>query len=404
MRPQHVVRAPVPALLTVALLLCGAESSPVATATGGLTTAENLDAFSGISMPANATEIFAPESGFRVAGWNSWGGPNKLVEVAADGTEVKAGQVIARFDFQGKDALSHVQERLANAEAKATQRRLELQRTVDSLELDKKKKEIEAKLAQINVDKERALSKRQAEIYKIARQIADFEVAAIDARIASAKRESEAENAHQDLVIARAKAMMDTYKFYEKRTVITAPHDGIVRHAFNAQERRKIQKGDSIQSGVRVMSVAKDASLLARFYVPEHRMREIKEGTEVIVTTAGSGSAKEHRAIVKQIEYFPQELGFLLENNTLPNAREKAFAVRAEFTEPPEGLAAGTELLVKVASVARPSAAAASAAEQSRAQRPAQPPAAEQPRAQPPAAEQPRAQRPAQQSAAGGAP
>lgn len=327
-------------VVPVALVLCAAEDrdapAPVP-----------ADAFTGVSIAGNATDVFAPESGFRIAGWSSWGGPAKLLELAADGTAVSQGDVVARFDFQGKDAQSHVQERMANAEAKSSQRRLETKRAVDSLQLDKQKKEIEARLAQIDVDKERAVSRRQADVYRIARAIADFEVQAVGARIEAAQREDVAENEHQDLLVARAKATMEHYKFYERRAIVIAPHDGVVRHAFNAQERRKVQKGDAVQSGMRVLSVAKDARLAARFYVPEHRVREVEVGTEVIVTTAGSGSAQEHRARVVQIDYFPQELGFLLENGSLPNAREKAFAVRADFVDTPSALGAGTELLVR---------------------------------------------------------
>ncbi|HEY4224037.1 MAG TPA: hypothetical protein VGO62_21925, partial [Myxococcota bacterium] len=159
------------------------------------------DSFSGISVPAHATDMFGPEAGFRISGWNSSSGSNKLVELVADGTAVKKGDVIARFDFQAKDALSWINEKLAAAQATSAQRRIETQQVVDGLRADKKKREIDAQLAQINVDKERALSQRQADGYRISRAIADFEVSAVALRIASAEKENEAENAYQDLLV-----------------------------------------------------------------------------------------------------------------------------------------------------------------------------------------------------------
>ena len=318
------------------------------------------DAFTGLSYALHATDIYGPESGFRIAGWSSWGGGSKLIDLVADGTEVKAGQDIARLDFQGKDALSNVTEKIAKAEARAAQARIASQQTLDALVLDKKAKEIEARLAQINVDRERAVSRRQGEMYRISRRIADFEVGAVTARIESADKENEAEKIYQDLVVARAKSELDRYSFYERRFVVKAPHDGIVRHAYNGNEHRKIQKGDSVGSGMNMMSLAKDAALGVRFFVPEHRAGEVPLGADVVVTTAGT--AAEHRAVVTHIDYFPQELGFLLDNDSLPNGREKAFAVTADFVDAPEGMTAGTELIVKARRSAAPSPAITAAA------------------------------------------
>ncbi len=322
------------------------------------------DAFTGISVAAHATDIYGPEAGFSISGWNSWWHASKLVELAPDGTAVKAGDVVARFDFRGKDALSWIQQRISSAEAKAASAKIDAQQTVDGLRLDEKKKEIEAQLARIDVEKERALSRRQAEIYRISKEIADFEVDAAKQRIASAERANEAEKAYQDLTVKRAHSDMDTYHFYEDRFVVHAPHDGVVRHAFNGRERRKVQKGDSIAGGTKVMSVAKDSALAVRFFVPEYRIHELSVGSAVVVTT--QGSREEHRATVSSIDYFPQEIGYLLENDDLPNAREKAFAVSADFDESPKALSAGTELVVRLPSSAAPQALPADAPGQPR--------------------------------------
>jgi hypothetical protein len=152
--------------------------------------------------------------------------------------------------------------------------------------------------------------------------------------------------AWRELGLTRTKDDLARYNFYEKRFTVRAPHDGVVRHAFNPRERRKVQKGDGISSGQKLMSVAKDARLAVRFFVPEHRVAMVKDGTELTVT--GAASAEELPAVVKAIDFFPQEIGFLLENEELPNGREKAFQVRGELLKPIEGVSAGTEIRVKV--------------------------------------------------------
>ncbi|MHB8872958.1 MAG: HlyD family secretion protein [Myxococcaceae bacterium] len=301
--------------------------------------------FTGFSVAANATDVYAPESNFRVMGWSSSSGQTKLMELAPDGQQVKAGQLIARFEFPGRDALRWINERIQRADAEAAQSKLAAEQALEALFIEKRRKELEARLAGINVEKERSVSKRQAELYKIVRKVADFEVEATTQRIASTQRSKAAETGYQDLTVKRAKANLARYAFYERRYQVNAPHDGVVRHAFNSNERRKAQKGDALQSGQKVMSVARDATLAVKFFVPEHRIGEIAEGAEV--TVSSPASAEELVAVVKSIDFFPQELGFLMENRNLPNGREKAFAVTATFAADPAGLSAGTELKVK---------------------------------------------------------
>ena len=321
-------------LAALALSLLCATEDPAAT-----------DLFSGFSVAANATDIYAPETGFRVGGWSSCCSPAKLLELTPDGQQVKAGQMVARFEFPGRDAQRWINERVAKVEADAAASHISTDQSVEALVIEKRRKELEARLAGINVEKERALSRRQADVYRIARKVADFEVEAVDQRLVATRRARNAENAFQDESVKKAQANQARYRFYERRYTVYAPHDGIVRHSFNPGEHRKTQKGDAMQAGQKVLAVAKDATLSARFFVPEHRIGEVSVGDEVIVTTPAS--AEEHKAVVKRIDFFPQELGFLMENSTLPNGREKAFSVLAEFVGTPAGLSAGAELRVK---------------------------------------------------------
>jgi hypothetical protein len=116
-------------------------------------------------------------------------------------------------------------------------------------------------------------------------RIADFEVEAVTARLAGARRSQAAELAYQDLNVKWVHEDLSRYRWYENAFQLKAPHDGVVRHAFNSRERRKLQKGDACSAGTKVVSLAKDDRLAARFFVPEHRLAEIALGDEVVVTS-----------------------------------------------------------------------------------------------------------------------
>lgn len=304
-----------------------------------------LEQYHGVSVPRNATDLLVPEASFRVGGWASSWGVLKVLELAKDGEPVREGQVIARFEFIGREALRMVEEDIQKAEAEAAQARITADQTLEGLQVEERRLALEARLAAVDIQKAPLVSKKQQALFDIRHRIAQFEADAARQKVWSATQARNAELAFQDQTVARAHQNMARYKFYEKRFALYAPHDGVVRHAFHAQERRKVQKADSIRPGQKLASVAKDDALSVRFYVPEHRVHELRKGMAVIATSA---SGEEVRAVVREIDFFPQELGFLMELPTLPNAREKAFAVLADFVEAPAGLTAGTELKVKV--------------------------------------------------------
>ena len=267
------------------------------------------------------------------------------MDLTADGKEVKKGEVIARFEFNGRDALRWIQERQQRAVADREQARISADQTLEALRVDERRRKLEAELAALDVQRERAISRRQADLYRIAEKIAHFEAEAVTQRLVSAQRARDADMAFHDQNVARMQGDLERYKVFEGRAQVVAPHDGVVRHAYNPRERRRVQKGDNIQAGQKLVSVAKDSALAVRFFVPEHRIAEIQRGGEVTVVSAASG--EEHTARIERVDFFPQELGFLRELPMLPNAREKAFAVVAELQGAQEGLSAGTEVRVK---------------------------------------------------------
>lgn len=314
------------------------EPAPVAAAAPEL--------FQGFVVAASATDLYAPEFVFRVLGWHSDWGSRKLLELAPDGQPVTKGDVLARFEFGAEDALRHVNERIQRAQSDEHQSRIDASQAIEALEMDYRRKQIDAKLATLNLERERALSRRQADGLRISHQVAEFDVGAAEQRLASARTARAAEHQHRERTLARANEGMERYQFFRGRFQLTAPHDGVVRHAFNGRERRKLQKGDNTQAGMKILSLAQDDLLAIRFFVPEARAARIAVGSKLAVVIPTS--AEELSAVVESVDFFPQEIGFLLENEGLANGREKAIQVRAALTSPSAGLAAGTEVRVKV--------------------------------------------------------
>ncbi len=300
--------------------------------------------FDGYIVPTNATIVRAPQNTFRINGWNSNSSWIKLQNLVEDGKEVKEGETIAWFEFDGKRALPQVQERIQRAEANREQSGLDVDQRIDEMRTSEMQKEIEAKSAELDTRKEGVVSARDLERFKIAQKQAEFEAQAQNKTLDAYRRSVRAEASYHEKNVARANADMDRYKIYEERFKVKAPHDGVVRHAFMKRRRRKVQKGDGMPSGRHFLSVARDDELSIEFYIPESRYPLTRTQKEWVVRSPSSGET--YPIVVTKVDEFPQELGFLKEDEGLPNAREKMYVLYAKFVEQPAELSAGLEVEV----------------------------------------------------------
>ncbi len=293
-----------------------------------------------------STTLRAPQNVFRVGGWHSTSSFTHLIDVAAEGQAVTKDEVVARFRFRHQRAKSWIDTKVRRADAAAEKRALQTAQRTQELLADQRTRAIFADRARINTLKAPAISKRQLRLYEIDHQIASFEIEAINLRITAYRREAAAVTAFHRQARSRARAEVARYHRYKERYVLRAPHAGVVRYAYNRRRRRKIRKGDGMKAGMAVLSIARDARIAVRFFVPEHRLSELHAGDPVDVLSLTGDTA--HAARVERIERFPQEIGFLREDSRLPNAREKAFVVRAEFERTATDLTAGNEVRVRV--------------------------------------------------------
>jgi hypothetical protein len=300
--------------------------------------------FDGLVIPTTATDLRAPPNTIRLRNSTMSSNWIKLTELPDDGTEVAKGDVVARFEFRGKTLWPRVRETIDRAKADKEKQSLDLQQQLREMQTELERRQLDASIAALDLQKERSVSARAMLLYKQAFDQAEFEAEALSQRIAVHRRRMTSDAAYREAELARANAEADRLTAYESAFVILAPHKGVLRHGRDRHQHRKIAKGDGMPSGYNFSSVALDASVSVEFFVPEQRIREVKIGQKIKVTSPVSDES--FLAEVRSIARFPQEMGFLRKNEDLANAREKAFVVRAEFVRFPENLTAGLEVKV----------------------------------------------------------
>ena len=100
-----------------------------------------------------------------------------------------------------------------------------------------------------------------------------------------------------------------------------------------------------MRPGTHVLSIAPNSALSVRVFVPEHQVARFKHDRTIIVEGL---DGTEIAGRVRHIDPIPQELGFLREDDELPNGREKVFSVLADFADDVEGLSAGNDVRVRL--------------------------------------------------------
>jgi multidrug efflux pump subunit AcrA (membrane-fusion protein) len=270
----------------------------------------------------------------------------KITELVDDGTAVKEGDVVARFDpVWLQRASQDMEEARKKAEAEAAQSAVALATELSDLQAKAAQKEVEAARAAKELEKKTVVSDNQ---YKLS--VIDSEIAAFEARAAARQVEALADKMRTENGFHSAN--VEARRYYEQRIAkiatrfeTRAPHNGVVRHLFLPREKRKVQKGDSPNSAMPFVAVARDEKLSVRFYVPERSLGDFLEGTHVLAVSRFAD--KPFPGVVRKLSSFPQELGLAKNNNDLPNAREIIYVAIADLEPQPEGLSAGLEVEVR---------------------------------------------------------
>lgn len=301
--------------------------------------------FYGKIVPRSATPLHAPPAVFRMKGWTSRSSWIKLENLEPDGTKIEKGKEVARFEFGSEDALPWIKQRIAETQADLKNTGARTRAETERLRGEAEKLRLAEIAAELDTGKAGLVSERDLSLLKLQHERALAEAKSGGTRAIAANAEAAAE-----LSLAQARASewsnaTDRYAMYERRVHVLAPHDGWVRYAYLNHSRRKVQKPDNMPSGTPFVYIARDQSLDVELYVPEQRIAAMSPGTKVKIRLPDDERRVE--ATIVKIDAFPQEIGYLRGDDELPDAREKAFSVRAEIADPPSFLSSGIEVRVE---------------------------------------------------------
>lgn len=301
--------------------------------------------FYGTVTPRRATPLHAPPNVFRIKGWNSRSTWIKLMEVVPDGTRVEAKKEVARFEFPHEEALPWIKKRVAETQADLENVRNTMEQDARLLGSAADVKGLARESAELDTGKQGLVSDRDLALLKLGAERAAVEERSARERVAASGARADAE---LSVFNARAddwKNSIERYHAYERRTHVFAPHEGLVRYGYLNHARRKLQKPDDMPSGTPFVFIAEDERLAVEFLVPEHRVGAIAVGQKVSARLPDD--ERRVPATVREILPFPQEIGFLRGDDELPDAREKAYAVIADFAEAPPYFSSGIEVRVE---------------------------------------------------------
>jgi hypothetical protein len=300
--------------------------------------------FDGRVVPTQATELRTPPNVIKLSNWTSSSGRAKIVDLAPDGAEVKQGQVVGKFEFRGEEARPRLQQNLDKARADQEKSRLELSQQLRELESTLERRLVESQQATLETRKEGLISERDLKIARMEEQQAQFEVEAARQEIVAHRRRMAVDGNFYETQVKRAESELTLLDQFAARFQIKAPNDGVMRHAFIPFMGRKVQKGDGVFAGLTFASIATDQRVSVDFYIPEKRRAEVKVGQKVRITSQATSEAVEGEVV--RMEEFPQELGFLKEDEEMAGGREKVYVTRVELAQIPPGLKVGLDVKV----------------------------------------------------------
>jgi multidrug efflux pump subunit AcrA (membrane-fusion protein) len=209
-----------------------------------------------------AEQIYVPRS-------NSWQIPLKWM--VAEGTAVKPGEVVVRFDNSGQgDQLENLANQLVSKNQEMITKQTEMENTLQEKRLQLRSKEIDYEKARLDAEVPEHL--QEARTYQenqlaLTRAKKDWELARTDLETTEANFQAEidilkVEIEKLDQDYQRRKAMLDALE-------IEARSEGIAIHAEHPWEGRKLQIGETVHANWVVMTIPDLDSLEVEAFATE---------------------------------------------------------------------------------------------------------------------------------------
>ena len=292
--------------------------------------ADDASPWEGRLVPRDFTALCAPQNTLSLPGWRSVSTSIQLIDIQPENKRVKSGETIAVFAFTQEDAKEALDQRLSKIRAQNEEKLIKLKKTIRDLEAELDRRRITAQTSALDLVHGSSISKIRQATLEFSSQQQEFERKA-QAHKLKAARENFAS------VEAICKNQIDVWtRYYEmynhtkKRYTIVAPEDGYLFYPHIDKKKRKVQKGDDLNSGIHFLSVVKSDRSQLLFFLPEKELFRVKPGDEVLIFL----DAQEIPASVTDVGFFPQRIGDVKDDYKLPDAWEKCFLVKADVLKP----------------------------------------------------------------------
>ncbi len=276
----------------------------------------------------------------------------KITMIIAEGSRVKAGDPVARFD--GQDSLKNEQD----AKNKLLQAKVDSQTAQQSLRADietqadrvaTQKKEL-ALLEAGQIDEKAVGTVNMAWLISTREKLtADLEIASRKLRLKLEEERLVRKGALMDASLKSLGKLVTIYEAQLKQiedekadALQKAPADGVVLYLRNWR-REKPKVGSAINRGAKALTIVDDTKLYVESYLKEEDFAAVKVGTKVDVRVLGSreisipGTVSKISSVVMKVQDFEKSLP-----DTHALYDQRAFHVEVELAHPapeakPEG-------------------------------------------------------------------
>ncbi len=297
--------------------------------------------YEGRVVPKDFVPLCAPQNSLRLPFWGSDSTGIKLQEIEPEGKQVASGDVIARFFFPSESAREHLDQQQSKNKAKREETLIGLQKTISELASKLERAKVEEGLSRLDLGRKSTLAVIRQRIMEADVRIQEVERRAMEHKLAAARDNLERTRTVLDSTIRLWDSYFEIFNRGKDRYSVRAPASGFLFYPLVEKQKRKVQKGDDLNSGVHFLSVVTSKRVEVMFYLPEGEFSKVAESDTVSVFVDG----REIPARVTKIGFFPQRLGDVTLNFHRPDAWEKCFVVRADLLEP---LQLGSKDMIRV--------------------------------------------------------
>jgi len=242
----------------------------------------------------------------------------KVVYLVPEGTYVKAGDTVAKFDpTEALNSLKEAQSRLEIAISDKEKLLANQKSSITRAESDLKSAELTFELSKLSLEQMKFEAEVKQQEAKLQHQRNELSYLKAQQEFKSQKIINQSELSKTDIEVRQRQADLERAKRDLEMLTLTAPSEGLVVYEINWSSNRKIQIGDTPWSGMPIISLPDLSAMESVTSVNEVDVSKIAKGLKVLVkldafqdstfegvigNVASLGRAKERNSTIKVFE------------------------------------------------------------------------------------------------------